>query len=159
MILTLDPTLLLSQQIALGKYDKTDSLIVAGRFCFHFQDAAQDIIDFEWKLFPYEGESLKREVEYKMGREGFVPADLEFGLAFGAQMPDEQRKADIALLGAHGYVAQGECMFVCLKGSATHRELGVTWDYSGEGDIIVSNVEDPGFLNKNPHFLGVKRLR
>ena len=149
MILELNPALLLSQQIALGNFDKIDNLVDAGRFCFYFQDAAQDIISFDWKLFPYEGEHLKDEVEHKMGREGFVPADLEFGLAFGAQMPDSQRESQVILLGAHAWIAVGECMFVCLKGSPTYREIGMVWT-STKGDLYLNE-------EKNPQFLGIKR--
>lgn len=152
MPLTLDTTLLLSEQIALGKYDKADSLIVAGRYHSRFQDAVQGLVSFEWKLFPYAGEGFQKEVELKMGREGFVAADIEFGLAFGAQMPDEQRKSSIILLGAWGYATAGDCFFPYLKGSAVYREVDLFWT-NFEGNLYEDKAAP------NMQFLGIKRMR
>ena len=147
MALSLNTSLLLSEQIALGNYNKINSLIDPGRFCFYFEDADQGLVNFEWKLFAYEGEERKSEVETKMAREGFVPANLEFGLAFGSQIPDELHQASIILLGAHAWVSQGDCIFVRMRDA----ELGVIWTCPKGGLQLVSKEE-------NPKFLGIKRI-
>jgi hypothetical protein len=147
MALSLNTSLLLSEQIALGNYNKINSLIDPGRFCFYFEDADQGLVNFEWKLFPYEGEEQMSEVEIKMAREGFVSANLEFGLAFGAQELLERHKATVIFLDAHAWVSQGDCIFVCLRGT----ELGVIWTYPN-GDLNLAGKEE------NPQFLGIKRI-
>lgn len=86
----------LDQMIAAGSYDWTNSDITAKRFLL----SGTGKVAFEPKIFHFDRDISSENAIKEMEKDGFRPAKIEELLAYGAILPDEQRKHPIIALGS-----------------------------------------------------------
>ncbi len=128
----------LDQMIAAGSYDWTNSDITAKRFLL----SGTGKVAFEPKIFHFDRDISSENAIKEMEKDGFRPAKIEELLAYGAILPDEQRKHPIIALGSVAEI--GGFRFVpCLGSFGSERDLDLYW-WSG------------GWLGRY-RFLGVRK--
>lgn len=119
----------LDQMIAAGSYDWTNSDITAKRFLL----SGTGKVAFEPKIFHFDRDISSENAIKEMEKDGFRPAKIEELLAYGAILPDEQRKHPIIALGSVTEVGGGRYV-PCLDSFDSERDLDLDWwssDWSG----------------------------
>lgn len=118
----------LEQMIAAGKYDWSNSDITAKRFPL----TGTGKVAFEPKLFHFDRSISSEDAIKEMEKEGFRPAKIEELLAYGALLPEEQRKYPIIALGSVAEI-DGSRGVACLHRVGSERSLGLRW-FDGDWD-------------------------
>lgn len=112
----------LDQMIAAGSYDWTNSDITAKRFLL----SGTGKVAFEPKIFHFDRDISSENAIKEMEKDGFRPAKIEELLAYGAILPDEQRKHPIIALGSVAEVG-GVRHVPCLDSYDSERDLDLDW--------------------------------
>jgi len=86
----------LEAMIKAGHYDVIETDITAKRFPL----SGIGQVAFEPKLFHFNRNISSKDVIKEMEKQGFRPATIEDLLAYGAALPEEQRKFSIVALGS-----------------------------------------------------------
>lgn len=95
-LLTVSADISFAERITLGRYDWCNSDLTEKRFPV----TADQIGEFEWKLFHF-GRDISSDEAIRLKKaEGFEPGQIGHLLVFGEQYPEEQRKYPIVALGS-----------------------------------------------------------
>lgn len=94
--LTVPADLAFADRIARSQYDWHNSDITEKRFPV----TAEQVGDWEWKLFHFGRNISSDEAIWLMKEEGYEAGAIGHGLTFGEKYPDEQRKYPIIMLGS-----------------------------------------------------------
>ncbi len=112
----------LDQMIAAGSYDWTNSDITAKRFLL----SGTGKVAFEPKIFHFDRDISSENAIKEMEKDGFRPAKIEELLAYGAILPDEQRKHPIIALGSVTGIG-GDRHVPYLDSDGSRRVLDLYW--------------------------------
>lgn len=118
LVLNLDPSIPLAEQIRRGNYTYVNSVITPNNFHLMVPAGKRDII-----LYDPRGYVSSEEMVRWMKGDGCVPATLDDALAMGQQYPDRQRRNPIVFLGTIWPVAFGIRHVSVLYG----RSLELSW--------------------------------
>ena len=99
-LMTISPRLTFAERIARGKYDRTNSDLTEDKFPV----TADQMGDWEWRLFHFKRKIFSEEVIQLIGDAGFEPAEIGHILTFGMNYPEEQRRYPIIGLGSRALV-------------------------------------------------------
>lgn len=127
--LTVLPNLTFTERIALGKYDWTNPDITSERFPHNPATVGEWELDLFWPNCKISSEEAKKRVEV----DGWVVAEWEHELAFGAAFPDEQRKYPVVALGSVCSVRGDRYVLVLWRDGLVERgvrlcHVGGVWD-------------------------------
>lgn len=120
----------LEQMIAAGNYDWKNDDITAKRFPL----SGTGKVAFEPKLFHFDRDISSENAIKEMEKDGFRPAKIEELLAYGAILPEEQRKYPIVALGSVAKIG-GIRHVACLGRNGSRRRLSLSWfglDWDGD---------------------------
>jgi hypothetical protein len=126
--LTIDYSQSLEQMIAAGRYDWTNSGIIAK----HFPIEGKGTIEYEAKLFHFNRNISPEKAIEAMKKAGFEPATIEHLLAFAEKYSEEQRKYPIIGLGSVAEV-DGARRVPYLRRIGSRRGLDLVW-FDGDWD-------------------------
>ncbi len=112
----------LEQMIAAGNYDWKNDDITAKRFPL----SGTGKVGFEPKLFHFDRDISSENAIKEMEKDGFRPAKIEELLAYGAALPEEQRKYPIVALGSVAEIG-GDRSVACLSRRGSERFLLLHW--------------------------------
>ncbi len=106
--ITVLPNLILAERIALGKYDWKNGDITESRFPHNTATIGEWEYDLYHPNLSLSSEDAKSSAEV----DGWVVAEAEHVLAFGATFPDVQRKFTVIALGSVCTVRGSRCVLV-----------------------------------------------
>ncbi len=112
----------LEQMIAAGNYDWKNDDITAKRFPL----SGTGKVAFEPKLFHFDRDISSENAIKEMEKDGLRPAKIEELLAYGALLPEEQRKYPIVALGSVAEV-YGDRDVAYLSRGGSRRRLDLDW--------------------------------
>ena len=119
----------LEQMITAGNYDWFIDDITAKRFPL----TGTGKVAFEPKLFHFDRSISSEDAIKEMEKDGFRAAKIEELLAYGAILPEEQRKYPIIALGSVAKI-RGSRRVACLDWDASERGLRLFWFDGGWDD-------------------------
>ena len=136
-ILTVDYSMTLEEMITAGNYDYCNGDVSTQWFTL----SGIGKTAFEYKLFQFEGGESSSDRVIKMIIEaGFFPAKIEHLLAFGATLPEEQRKHKIVAMGSVADVGR-RFTVAYLNGENSRRSVELPF-----GNFYISWGETTKFL-------------
>ncbi|MEI9966542.1 MAG: hypothetical protein WDN67_02745 [Candidatus Moraniibacteriota bacterium] len=94
--LTVDPGLAFAERIMRGNYGWRNSDLTEKRFPV----TAEQVGDWEWKLFHFDRDISSEEAIRLMKEDGYDAGQIGHILTFGEKYPEEQRKFPIIGLGS-----------------------------------------------------------
>lgn len=136
--LTVEADLAFEDRITRGQYGWRNNDLTEKRFPV----TAEQVGDWEWKLFHFDRDISSEEAIRLIKEDGFEPGQIGHILAFGEKYPEEQRKYPIIGLGSVARVSLG-------------RNVPALWDdFDRRGLYLYWFVDDWG---RYCRFLGVRR--
>lgn len=121
-LLTVPADVSFAERIARGQYDWINDNLTEKRFPV----TADQIGEFEWKLFHFDCNISSEEAIRHMKKEGYDAGAIGHILVFGEQYPEEQRKYPIIALGSVALLVLRRGV-PALWGGGGGRELRLLW--------------------------------
>lgn len=136
--LSVEADLSFEERVTRGQYGWRNSDLTEKRFPV----TAEQVGDWEWKLFHFDRDISSEEAIWLMKEDGFEPAQIGHILAFGEKYPEEQRKFPIIGLDSVAEVG-------------LDRNVPALWNDAGLRELILFWFD--GDWVRDYRFLGVRR--